>query len=60
MVWLPRVAGEGGGSGGGGGLHFALDRTELMHDTVSTPATGRSPGPVVWGSAPGHHPLLEG
>ena len=55
------LGGRGGGWGvGGGGLHFTQDRTRLMHDTVSTPATGRGPGPVVWGSAPGHHPWVGG
>ena len=45
---------------GGGGSHFTPDRSRLMLDTVSTPATGGGPGPVVWGSAPGHYPVLGG
>ena len=44
--------------GGGGGCILSWTETGRMLDTVSTPATGRSPGPVVWGSAPGHHPVV--
>ena len=46
--------------GGGRGCISPWTGSGLMHDTVSTPAAGGSPGPVVRGSAPGHHPVVGG